>query len=140
MQINRALTYILEQQYMVWFQATEFCMVYYAAVANSHAQQYNKKYILCRIWLFSRKALQDIYSSVLSLPLLLHFLLRMSLKISISQSFCFQPPSHCSFSLISFILSHGLSSYLYTDDSQIYLYVNFTEQSQSSNGLLDKSI
>lgn len=96
---------------MVWFQATEFWMVYYAAVANSHVQQYNKKYILCRIWLFSRKALQDIYSSVLSLPLLLHFLLRMSLKISISQSFCFQPPSHYSFSLVSFILSHGLSSY-----------------------------
>lgn len=55
-------------------------------------------------------------------------------------SFCFQPPSHYSFSLVSFILSHGLSSYLYTDDSQIYLYVNFTEQSQNSNGLLGKSI
>lgn len=66
---------------MVWFQATEFWMVYYAAVANSH----NKKYVLCWIWLFfSRNTLQDIYS-LLSLPLLLHFLLRMSLKISISE-------------------------------------------------------
>ena len=29
-------------------------------------------------------------------------------------SFCFQPPSHYSFSLVSFILSHGLSSYLFS--------------------------
>ena len=84
-----------------------------------------------------RNTLQDIYSSVLSLPLLHHFLLRMSLNV-ISE-FLFSA-TFSLFSLVSFILSHGLNSYLYTDDSQIYLCVNFTEQSQSSNGLLGKSI
>lgn len=48
----------------------------------------------------------------------------MSLKISISQNFCSQPSSHYSFSLVSFILSHGFNSYLYMDDSQICLWRN----------------